>query len=62
MDLYILYSTRSQGWFTYSSTYSSDYRQAKHFVLEDAIEFSKRHKTQSGYGMIPVCLAHLEEI
>ena len=52
--VYLLYSPRGMGWFTRSSTYSSDIKEAKVFGRDEAIEMCKRHKTQSGHNMIPV--------
>jgi len=52
--IYLLYSPRSGGWLTSSSTYSSDYRDAKVLSREDALAMCKRQKDRAGYGMIPV--------
>lgn len=62
LDQFVLYSTRAHGWFTVGSTYSSDYKQAKTFNITAAIEFCKKHKTDSGYGMFPVSLEDLKSI
>lgn len=50
----LLYSTRANGWFTESSTYSSDPTEAKRFPRAEALRFVARHKQKSGYNMIPV--------
>jgi hypothetical protein len=51
---YLLYSPRMQGWFTKSSTYSSDVNDAKTYDREEALATCRRQKTQGGYNMLPV--------
>lgn len=52
--VYFLYSPRGQGWFTRSSTYSTDIKEAKTFSRDDALEMVRRHKEQGAHNMIPV--------
>jgi hypothetical protein len=53
-EIYLLYSPRGQGWFTNSSTYSSDISQAKIFSREDALAMVRKHKHQGSHNMLPV--------
>jgi len=54
MTVYLLYSARGQGWFTKSSTYSSDISEAKEFNRAEARAMRRKHKTDAGHNMIPV--------
>lgn len=54
MDIYLLYSPRSLGWFTSSSTFSTDISQAKTFDREAALAMVKKHKFQGAHNMLPV--------
>lgn len=60
-ELYLLYSPRGQGWFTKSSTYSSDIKQARELPRSMALDYVKRHRTDAGHMMIPVRLADMKE-
>lgn len=60
--MYILYSPKLGGWFSKSSNYTSDYREAKQFPREEALFFCLPHKSSDGFGMIPVSLDDLEAI
>jgi hypothetical protein len=53
-EIYLLYSPRGQGWFTNSSTYSSDISQAKIFSREDALAMVRKHKHQGSHNMLHV--------
>jgi hypothetical protein len=53
-EIYYLYSPRGLGWFTRSSTYSSDLSQAKEFTRDEALAMRKRHTTDAGHNMLPV--------
>jgi hypothetical protein len=59
---YYLYSTRNQGWFTGSGTYSTDITQAQTCARTDAIALARKHKTQGGYQLLPVAVADMEAI
>jgi len=59
-EVYLLYSPRGQGWFTNSSTYSSDISQAKHFTRRDALQMRARHTTDAGHNMLPVRLEDMK--
>lgn len=52
--IYLLYSPRGQGWFTKSSTYSSDIKDARVFTRDDALAMVKKHKVQGAHNMLPV--------
>lgn len=52
--IYLLYSPRGLGWFTRSSTYSSDLSEAKVFTRDEALDMVKRHRVQGAHNMIPV--------
>lgn len=52
--IYYLYSPRGQGWFTKSSTYSSDIKSAKEFTREEALAMRVKHTTETGHNMLPV--------
>jgi hypothetical protein len=54
MEIYLLYSPRGLGWFTNSSTYSSDISEAKTFNREAALAMVRKHKVQGAHNMIPV--------
>ena len=56
MTVYLLYSTRGSGWFTKSSTYSTDIKEAKEFNRAEALDMRRKHKTDAGHNMIPVRL------
>lgn len=61
--MYILYSTRMQGWLTQSSTYSSEHSFAKQFMLNEALEMCARHRIGDGvFGLLPIQLSLLETI
>lgn len=51
---YLLYSPRGQGWFTKTSTYSTDLKEAKVFTRDEAIAMRRKHRTDAGHNMIPV--------
>lgn len=53
-EIYLLYSPRNLGWWTKTSTYSSDISQAKTFTREEALALRKKHTTDGGYNMLPV--------
>ena len=52
--VYLLYSPRGQGWFTKSSTYSSDISHAMTFTRRDAILMVRKHKERGAHNMLPV--------
>lgn len=52
--IYLLYSPRGQGWFTNSSTYSSDIKEARTFSRREALMMVQKHKHQGAHNMIPV--------
>lgn len=54
MDIYYLFSPRGQGWFTKSSTYNTDIKQAREFTREEALALRRKHTTDAGHNMIPV--------
>lgn len=58
--IYLLYSPRGLGWFTKSSTYSTDIKEAKHFSRRDALGMVKLHKHQGAHNMIPVRLEDIQ--
>lgn len=60
--MYHLYSTRANGWFTPSSTYSSDQSEAKEFSRDEAITFVRRTRSKSGFNLIPVDADMVKEI
>lgn len=60
--IYILYSPRSHGWFTLSSTYASDVKEAKRFSRDAAIATCKKHRSAAGHNMIPIRLEDIEAI
>lgn len=53
-EIYFLYSPRGQGWFTNSSTYSSDIKDAREFSRREALEMRRKHTTDAGHNMLPV--------
>lgn len=52
--IYLLYSPRSQGWLTKSSTYSSDISEAKTFSRNEALLMVKRQRDKAGYNLLPI--------
>lgn len=60
--MYILYNINSRGYFTRSSTYSSNWQDAKQLPRDEAIALAKRHKNHAGYGMILVRLEDMEAL
>lgn len=60
--MYICYSTRMAGWFTPHSTYSSVWKDAKQFALDEAIAFCRIHKNGNALAMFPVAIETLESI
>jgi hypothetical protein len=52
--MYLLYSTRNNGWLTRSSTYSTDLIEAVRHERETALAMVKRHKEQAGYPLLPI--------
>lgn len=54
MDTYYLYSIRSNGWFTRSSTYGSDIKEAKEFDRDSALAQCRKHVELGNHRMIPV--------
>jgi len=52
--MYLLYSPKAQGWFTKSSTYSTDVNDAMLFHRDAAILMCKKHKSEAGRNMLPV--------
>jgi hypothetical protein len=54
MSVYLLYSARNQGWFTKSSTYSTDISQARVFDRDEALAMRRKHYTDGAHNMIPV--------
>jgi hypothetical protein len=52
--MYILYSTRSNGWLTKTSTYSTDISQARIYERDDALAMVRRAKTQASHNLLPV--------
>lgn len=61
-EIYLLYSPRGQGWFTASSTYSSDISQAKRMPRDIALAMVKKHRTDAGHNMLPVRLSDMEAV
>lgn len=61
-EKYLLWNTRGQGWFTTSSTTSTDRRDARIVFYEDAIELAKLHRRGQGLGLIPVSITLLKEL
>lgn len=59
-ETYILYSPRGLGWFTHSSTYSSDIKDARQFSRAEALDMRKRHTTDAGHNMLPVRLEDMQ--
>lgn len=59
-NIYILYSPRGQGWFTTTSTYSTDISQARKFTRSEALEMRRKHTTDAGHNMIPVRYEDME--
>lgn len=53
-SIYLLYSPRGLGWFTRSSTYSTDLSEAKTFTRDEALAMVRKHKHQGAHNMIPV--------
>ncbi len=56
---YLLYSPRSQGWFTNTATYSSSIDEARKFTRDEALHFVKKQRDQAGYNLLPVRLEDL---
>lgn len=52
--IYLLYSPRGLGWFTRTSTYSTELSQAKTFTRDEALAMVRKHKIQGAHNMIPV--------
>lgn len=52
--IYLLYSPRSGGWLTKSSTYSTDIKDAREFNRDEAIAMRRKHATDGGYNLLPV--------
>lgn len=52
--IYFLYSPRGLGWFTRSSTYSTDIKEARTFTRVEALAMVQKHKHQGAHNMIPV--------
>lgn len=59
---YILYSVKVGGWFTISSTYSSDWKHARRYSKDEALELAAKQKSQTGFGLIPVRVEDLEAL
>lgn len=53
-SIYILYSPRGLGWFTRSSTYSTELSEAKIFTRKDALAMVHKHRVDGAHNMIPV--------
>lgn len=61
-EKYLLWNTRGQGWFTTSSTTSTDRRDARVVDYDQALEMAKLHRRGGGFGLIPVSLTLLKEL
>jgi len=61
---YILWSTRSAGWFTSSGQYSSEQKNAQQFTYDKALDMCKVHYRNglSEFGLIPVNISMLRAI
>jgi hypothetical protein len=57
--IYLLYSPRGLGWFTRSSTYSTDVKEARQFNRDEALAMVRKHKDQGAHNMLPVRLEDL---
>lgn len=60
-DTYYLASLKLQGWFSYSSQFTTDFAQAKEFSRRQAIEMCQRYKSAS-HILIPVRAQDMEAI
>ena len=60
--MYYLWSTTMHGWFSRSSTYTSDFTEAQHFERAEAIAMAKKFKQEAGYTLLPIADADLKEI
>jgi hypothetical protein len=52
--IYLLYSPRGLGWFTRSSTYSTDLAEAETFTRDEALAMVRKHRSQGAHNMLPV--------
>lgn len=52
--IYLLWSVRNQGWYTKSSTYSTDISEARIFHRDEALSMVKLHKERGAHNMLPV--------
>ena len=57
--MYYLWSTSLHGWFSRSSTYTTDFTEAKQYSREDALAMVQKFKKEAGYGLLPIADADL---
>lgn len=59
---YVVWSTRGQGWWTHAGNTSTDFTQAKHFGRAAAMAFCAKHRSATGYGLLPIAMSDLEAL
>ena len=62
--MYVLWSTVAGGWFTKSSTYSTELSEAQQYARVEAMALAKRHifSGTHAFGLIPVLIFDLDEL
>jgi hypothetical protein len=61
-DLYLLWSTRYQGWASSNGGYTTEQKDAHAYTYVEALSRCKKHYDRKAYGLIPVSTLILEEI
>lgn len=62
---YIIWSMKLNAWWGQTSTYTSDFKQAKVFTRDKAIAFCKARfngQIDNGVTVIPVCRDDIQEV
>lgn len=62
---YIIWSVKLNAWWGQTSTYTSDYKQAKVFTKDKAVAFCKARfngQLDAGLSVIPVSLTVMNEV
>lgn len=67
MERYVLFHTDMTGFLSDSSTYTSEYREAKQVDYETAIQYCRQHMQKDGFGevslkLIPIRFADVRRI
>lgn len=59
---YYLFSTRASGWLTPAGTYTSDITEARTLGKSEALTLARKHKSDAGYQLLPVCADDMEAL